>query len=73
MEKLDFAQTEVLALAIVVESMIAIMDDDKKDLLKNVSASLMDAIIQSNPDTAMHFDEVKKSVDRIIEVGTVKP
>lgn len=53
--------------------MIAIMDDDKKDLLKGVSASLMDGIIQSNPDTAMHFDEVKKSVDRIIEVGTVKP
>lgn len=73
MDKLDFAHTEVLALAIVVESMIAIMDDDKKDLLKNVSASLMDGIIQSNPDTAMHFDEVKKSVDRIIEVGTVKP
>ena len=73
MDKLDFAQTEVLALTIVVESMIAIMDDDKKDLLKGVFASLMDGIIQSNPDTAMHFDEVKKSVDRIIEVGTVKP
>lgn len=73
MDRLDFAQTEVLALAIVVESMIALMDDDKKDLLKDVCASLMDGIIQSNPDTAMHFDEVKKSVDRIIEVGTVKP
>jgi len=73
MEKLNFAQTEVIALTIVVESMISMMEDDKKELLKQLTTSLVDGMIQSNPDMAKHFEEIKESVMRITEVGTVKP
>ena len=73
MEKLNFAQTEVIALTIVVESMISMMDEDKKDLLKQLTTTLVDGMIQSNPDMAVHFEEIKESVMRITEVGTVKP
>lgn len=73
MEKLNFAQTEVIALTIVVESMISMMDEDKKDLLKQITTTLVDGMIQSNPDMAVLFEEIKESVMRITEVGTVKP
>lgn len=73
MENLSFEQTEIFALQLVMQNMIAIMNDDQKTLLKENTLAMADKLISMNKNTNDYFKEVKESAMSIIEVGTSSP
>ncbi|EKN6054113.1 TPA: hypothetical protein ACW96C_004561 [Yersinia enterocolitica] len=73
MENLSFEQTEIFALQLVMQNMIAIMNDDQKTLLKENTLAMADKLISMNKNTNDYFKEVKESAMSIIEVGTSRP
>lgn len=73
MENLSFEQTETFALQLVMQNMIAIMNDDQKTLLKENTLAMADKLISMNKNTNDYFKEVKESAMSIIEVGTSRP
>lgn len=72
MDNVSKAQKDIFAIKIVVQNMIALMDEDAQDVLKKITADMTDAIVSNGGDFAQDFEYIRESAMEMINIATPK-
>lgn len=73
MDNVSQAQKDIMAIKIVVQNMIALMNAEKQHVLKDITENMTNEMIATSGDLAHHLEDIKKSAMEMIDIATLKP